>query len=337
MLPEAWIDAFSLAQGRRVPALSLYLDLDPLTLETRAARSVLETVQVAHNLRYDLIEETLDEESIAAGTAPVPCAAALAVLWRLAVRLRGDRERVRGRPEPRYREEVSLQPEGEGGEARVRRVVRRRGSPLDLVVAELMIHANCHWGAQLDQAGRAAIYRSQSLGRVRMATVPAPHEGLGVAQYAWCTSPLRRYVDLVNQRQLVGMVTGQAAAHRRGDAELFAAVSAFEAAYTSYAEFQESMERYWSLRWLQQEGLHRVGAQALRGDVVRVDGLPLTLRVAGADALARGQRLDAELGAVDLVDLSVEARLAQVYAAAEGAPAQAAGDETHEAGAAAAD
>ncbi len=39
-----------------------------------------------------------------------------------------------------------------------------------------------------------------------MQTTPAPHEGLGVAQYAWSTSPLRRYVDLVNQWQLIACV-----------------------------------------------------------------------------------------------------------------------------------
>ena len=52
-----------------------------------------------------------------------------------------------------------------------------------------------------------AIYRSQpSLApgiKVRMGTRPAPHAGMGVAQYAWATSPLRRYVDLVNQWQLI--------------------------------------------------------------------------------------------------------------------------------------
>ena len=38
-----------------------------------------------------------------------------------------------------------------------------------------------------------------------MLTYPAPHEGLGVAQYAWSTSPLRRYVDLVNQWQILAV------------------------------------------------------------------------------------------------------------------------------------
>ena len=39
--------------------------------------------------------------------------------------------------------------------------------------------------------------------KVRLGTQPAPHAGIGVAQYAWATSPLRRYVDLVNQWQIV--------------------------------------------------------------------------------------------------------------------------------------
>ena len=36
-----------------------------------------------------------------------------------------------------------------------------------------------------------------------MGTRALPHAGIGVPAYAWSTSPLRRYVDLVNQWQTV--------------------------------------------------------------------------------------------------------------------------------------
>ena len=40
-----------------------------------------------------------------------------------------------------------------------------------------------------------------------MTTSPAPHQGLGVPQYAWSSSPpLRRAVDLINQRQLLAIL-----------------------------------------------------------------------------------------------------------------------------------
>jgi exoribonuclease-2 len=164
------------------------------------------------------------------------------------------------------------------------------------------------------------IYRSQTQGRVRMSTTPAPHDGLGVAQYAWCTSPLRRYVDLVNQRQLIAAVHGRGAPYRRGDSELFAVVSGFDAAYTMYAEFQEQMERYWSLRWLQQESVRRCEARVIKGDLLRLQGLPLIVRLAGAAAYERGQRLELEIGGIDLLELVPQARIVRALASgADGA------------------
>jgi exoribonuclease-2 len=314
MLPQPWVDAFSLTEGRTVPALSLYLDLDPDTLALRGATTRVERVQVAANLRYDRLDAEVSEARLDAGDSSLPFGAELGQLWRFANALRVERERVRGKPEPQGREEVSLLLEGAGAEVRVRLFVRRRDAPLDRIVAELMICANRHWGAWLEEQGLVGIYRSQSQGRVRMSTTPAPHDGLGVLHYAWCTSPLRRYVDLLNQRQLIAAASGAPPPHRRGDAELFAVVSGFDAAYTSYGEFQETMERYWSLRWLQQEGVRQIEAVVGRGDIVRLRGLPMTTRVAGAAGLARGQRLQLDLVELDLVELSPNARILQVFA-----------------------
>ncbi len=317
MLPEAWVQAYSLAQGSAVPALSLYLDLDPADCTLRAARSALETVHVAQNLRYDLLDEEVSEERLEGGDLRVPFAAELRVLWRLACLLQKTREQARGRPEPRAREEISIRLQGDGEQARVGLYARRRDAPLDRIVAELMILANSRWGGWLDEQGRAAIYRSQSQGRVRMSTSPAPHEGIGVAQYAWCTSPLRRYVDLLNQRQLIGALRGEPAAHRRGDAELYSIVSGFDAAYTAYAEFQELLERYWSLRWLQQEGVRHIQARVVRGDIVRLQGLPMVTRLAAAANFERGQLLELEITETDLVDLTPNARMVRALAPGE--------------------
>jgi len=322
MLPDAWIAAFSLTEGSTVPALSLYLDLDPQTHAVRSARSAVESVMVAANLRYDRIEDDITEAGLERGDLSLPFGAELSVLWRLANALRVEREHVRGKPELPGRDEISIALDAPGGGAedapgeqtRVRLVSRRRDAPLDRIVAELMIRANSHWGGWLDERGVVGIYRSQSQGRVRMSTTPAPHDGLGVAQYAWCTSPLRRYVDLVNQRQLIAAVRGAGAPYRRGDSELFAVVSGFDAAYTLYAEFQEQMERYWSLRWLLQESVRRCEARVLKGELVRLQGLPMTARLAGAAAYERGQRLELEITGVDFIELAPLARIVQALA-----------------------
>jgi exoribonuclease-2 len=314
MLPDGWVDAYSLNEGREVPVLSLYATVDDeqnvVATETRVER-----VRIAANLRHDLLDDVITDEVIAGGAFDAPFAPELAQLWAVSRALLARRERVRGRPEPLGRIDYAFVLDGEGERARVAIKPRRRGAPLDLIVAEMMILANSTWGRWLAERRVAGIYRSQALGRVRMGTVPAPHEGIGVEHYAWSTSPLRRYVDLVNQRQLVACARGEAPPYRAKDADLFSIVSGFEALYGGYADFQQRMERYWALRWLRQEGIHRVDATVLKGDVLRIDGMPFITRLPGLPELPRGQRLELDVIGTNDIDLTLEARVRRVLSA----------------------
>jgi exoribonuclease-2 len=325
MLPDDWVAAFSLDEGREVPVLSLYALVAEADHALLATETRVERVKIAANLRHDRLDALITDEAIESGEFDAPFAAELAWLWRWARSLMRAREQVRGRPEPIGRLDWSYELEGEGEHARVSLKSRRRGAPLDLVVAELMILANSTWGEWLARQQRTGIYRSQRMGRVRMSTSPAPHEGIGVAHYAWSTSPLRRYVDLVNQRQLVALALGEAAPYPAGDADVFAIVSAFDAAYTAYAEFQARMERYWGLRWIEQEAVKRIGATVIKEEVLRLEGLPFVQRLPGLPVLARGQKIELDVLGTDLVDLVLEARLRQVLA--QQAPDDAEGDE----------
>ena len=187
-------------------------------------------------------------------------------------------------------------------------VPRPRGSPLDRLVAELMIHVNEHWGELLADAGMPGLYRTQQVGKVKMSTRPEPHEGLGVAQYLWASSPLRRYSDLVNQRQLIAAVTGAQAPYAHGDAELYAAMTDFEVTYAQYGEFQSRMEHYWCLRWLAQEKVEQATATVLRDNLVRLDAIPLYLRLADLPATPAEARVRLALGRIDLLAASLETR-----------------------------
>ena len=165
-----------------------------------------------------------------------------------------------------------------------------------------MILANSSWGELLAERDVAAIYRTQGAGKVRMAVHPEPHEGLGVACYAWMTSPLRRYVDLANQWQLVASLAGERAPFARTSEELLSALRAFEVVYARYDEFQRQMEQYWCLRWMQQETLESVEASVLRENLVRVDRIPLTARVASLPELPAGARVRLAVGPIDLIE-----------------------------------
>src|SRR5262245_668239 len=298
MLSPAAIEAFSLSQGRHCPAVSRYVELAPDgSIAAQATR--VERVAVAHNLRHYALEEVFNEASLAAGRIEHPCGDALAGLWRLTRAL--EAARGAGEPDPEARPEYSFYVEND----RVRIVRRRRGSPIDRIVSELMIHVNSAWGRELAVGGAAAIYRVQDGGKVRMSTVPSSHQGLGVEGYAWSSSPLRRYVDLVNQRQLVALARGKTPPYPANDERVLAALRDFELAHDAYGEFQRQMERYWCLRWLIQESRQTAAATVIRESLVRFDELPLVVRVPSLPVLDPGARVELTVTGVDLLDLTL--------------------------------
>ena len=154
------------------------------------------------------------------------------------------------------------------------------------------ILANSTWAQMLDQVGLPGLFRVQPAGKVRMSTQSEPHIGMGVQHYGWFTSPLRRAADYINQKQIISLIDPQAAPlYQKNDADLFAALRDFDTAYSAYADFQRQMEAYWSLVYLQQQGIKELTATLLKDDLVRIDGLPMVARASGIpfDALPRSQ------------------------------------------------
>lgn len=323
MLPEAAIRPFSLDEGTERPALSLYADLDASGTAIECRFSQVERVRIAANLRHDILDGVVTEAALEDAAAPLPFADALRALWKLTLSLAAGREKVRGKPEPRGRADFSFYVEGE----RVRIVQRRRDSPLDRIVAEMAILANSEWGRLLAEHKVVGVYRSQQMGRVKMGTHPLPHQGLGVSQYAWSTSPLRRYIDLTNQRQLVAVLQGGKPAFAANDSDLFSIVSAFDARYSAYGDFQSNIERYWCLRWLAQEQVSRAPAVVVRDDLVRLADLPFYFRLADLPSLAPGRRILVDILSTDELGLSLQARFVELAAAVPEASACGLNDE----------
>ena len=327
MLPDALVQTYTLQAGRDCPALSLYVTLDEVTLEIKGHESKLERVPIAHNLRHDKLDGVVTEPwlldpSFNHEDEPQPLPALreqLSFLYRLAKDLKAKREIVRGKPETFNRPDYNFRlvgnesAEPQGNET-VQITTRQRGAPLDLIVAEAMILANSTWGNWMAELGVPGIYRSQaSLApgvKVRMGTKALPHAGIGVKSYAWSSSPLRRYTDLVNQWQIIacvqhGKTAALAAPFKPKDASLFSIISSFDEAYSAYNGYQGAMERFWTLQYLQQNGITELEASVFKENMVRADTLPLVLPVMGAQNLPRGARVRIKLGEMDLITLDI--------------------------------
>ncbi len=348
MLPDEVVQAYTLTAGQDCAAVSLYVTLDEATLELRGSETRLERLRIVSNLRHDQLDSVITEATLTgAEAAGYEHAAELGFAFRLARHLKAQREVARGKPEIFNRPDYNFRLEdGNGepsGDERVAITQRMRGSPLDLVVAEAMILANSTWGGWLAECGVPGIYRSQaSLApgiKVRMGTRAAPHAGMGVAQYTWASSPLRRYVDLVNQWQIIacarfGNTAALAAPFKPKDASLFSIISGFDAAYAAYNEFQNGIERFWTLRWLQQNEAAEIDATVMRDGLVRADALPLVFRALGTESLARGARVRVRINGIDLLTLelhgSLAARLDDEAAPAAGQDAAPAEDESED-------
>ncbi|MEK8031928.1 RNB domain-containing ribonuclease [Ideonella sp. DXS29W] len=324
MLPDAVVQAYTLIEGRDCPAVSLYVTIDEASLEVKSSETRLERVPIAANLRHDQLDAFVTEASLR-GEAPAdyPFATELAFCYRLAQSLKAAREVVRGKPENFNRPDYNFRLEGNDGREpdgseTVRITERRRGAPLDLIVSEAMILANSRWGGWLAELGVPGIYRSQaSLApgvKVRMGVKPAPHAGMGVAQYTWATSPLRRYVDLVNQWQIIacarhGRTAALAAPFKPKDATLFSIISSFDGAYAAYNGFQNAIERYWTLRHVEQQSLSELEASVMKDGLVRCDALPLVFRALGTEGMPRGTHVRVRVTGVDLLTLDLHASL----------------------------
>ena len=354
MLPDDVVQTYTLQEGRDCPAVSLYVSFDEASLAIQSSYTRLERVPIAANLRHDQLDtlvtpEWLEDASLAnepVGSTGGLQQQTLSVLYGLAKHLKAQREVVRGKPETFNRPDYNFRLSGNDsaepdGSEEVQISIRQRGAPLDLIVAEAMILANSTWGAWLHSHGVPGIYRSQaSLApgvKVRMGTKALPHAGIGVKSYAWSTSPLRRYADLVNQWQIIacarfGQTAALAAPFKPRDADLFAIISGFDEAYAAYSGYQAGMERFWTLRYLHQRNITELTATVFKEGpnnsmLARTDDLPLVLPILGVQ-LPRGAHVRIRLGAIDELALDVSATLIErLDSAADAQPGDASDDE----------
>jgi exoribonuclease-2 len=336
MLPDAVVQNYTLAEGKNCPAVSLYVTFDELTFNIISTESKIESVPILANLRHDTLENLITEEWLLSTNfraindlqPAYLLPESLSYLYQLALNLKQRREVVRGKPETFNRPDYNFKlidknNTGPQGDETVEITTRKRGSPLDLIVAEAMILANSTWGQLLSEYGVPGIYRSQaSLApgvKVRMGTKALPHAGIGVPSYAWSTSPLRRYTDMVNQWQIISCIKhGKTALldapFKPKDADLFSIISNFDNTYSAYNQYQNGMERYWTLKYLQQNNITQLNATLFKENMVRADELPLVLPVMGANNLERNTNVTVKLGDINLMTLDISGTVIDIRA-----------------------
>ena len=333
MLPDSVIKQFSLDAGAARPALSIYVDIDSSgILDKDSLQMRTEMVTMGANLRLEDLEHQVTEESLSDESSHFSYRQELSVLWTAAKLLHAGRQGQRVinglRPEqlgmvdpnalPR---DFHFQITAVQGVDRVEITPRQRGSILDTIVAEWMIYCNSASGHLLAEHGLPGLFRTQKGWgplRTRMQTTPGPHEGLGLDYYAWCTSPLRRYSDLVNQWQLIalakhGVAAKMVAPFPPKDSNLMGIAADFEACYQAYGEYQDRLEKYWCLRWIAQDGgAKKVFVRHLKEGMSRLESIPLHLPVPELAMHPRMTRAEVAISDVDLLQLSAGVRVLHI-------------------------
>ncbi|MEZ0307399.1 MAG: RNB domain-containing ribonuclease, partial [Ramlibacter sp.] len=72
-----------------------------------------------------------------------------------------------------------------------------------------------------------------------------------------------------------------------------------------YNGHQAGMERFWTLKYLQQQGITELVGTVFKEGLVRADELPLVLPVLGGADLPRGAHVRLRLGEIDPITLDV--------------------------------
>ena len=329
-LPERRIDmlppAFCLGVGSLDPAedryaLSLSIELsesgEPVSWELKPS-----LVRSGAALSYEDADRVLGDEA-------EPTHPAIAGLERAARALRARREEAGAVSLDQPEMSISVDEHG-----RVRVTVTRRDSPARQLVAEMAILYNVLAAELCRSEGIPAVYRVQAapdlsgiadfpepLRRYQAArrlfpadldSEPGPHGGLGVSAYLQATSPLRRYPDLVMQRQIAHhLATG---GNLYTPEEIASVMQRAEVQLRELSRIENARRRYWFLRFLQTTVLESPDPSAVsrefdavvlenephRRALLELDEYPFRMRAEVPRQVEPGHRVALELREVDL-------------------------------------
>ncbi len=298
MLPERIsCDAASLIAGqqRLVLTTDVRLDAEGAVADYRIYPA---TISVDARLTYARADALISAGESGAG----PAAQSLALLHSTALKLREGRRRAGAVLYQRRESKVRVR------DGAIEISVVETDTPSRQMVAEYMIISNYLAARFCAEHSVPIIYRVQpSTGgdlaaqHPRLSLFPELHTGIGLDFYAQLSSPIRRYADLVLQRQLVAFL-GQSRPLYQTD-ELLSVLANAESADSEAKELERRAKRYWSLRYLERLAgdqllpaiVLREGSTAelldyaVRGTLRRAPNLPndarIMVRIASLDPL----------------------------------------------------
>jgi exoribonuclease-2 len=316
MFPERLsTDLVSLNSGDARPAYTVEVRFDQQG-NRLGYRIALTTLKVQKRWSYDEADRALE-----AGDKP------LQVLQQIARQLH-DARAARGaitfrRPELKIR--VS------GDDIEIKTI--NPNSPSRLIVSEMMILAN---GLSADFASvnsLPVIYRTQepreavaidqtpavealaferlrkTFKRSRLSLTPALHSGLGLTAYTQASSPIRRYADLVTQRQFTALLGAAPIPH--GREELLQILGAAEAAEQEIRAIEDRSTNYWLLQYLsrykREQALPAVVLDA-KGNI-ELEGFYLRAKVTAAGKMQPGETVNIQIESIDPATADIRFRL----------------------------
>ncbi len=248
-------DACSLKAGADRPAISILMRFSPLA-ELMDYRIIPSTVRVDRHLSYSEADRKIEEDD------------RLRKLNDLTSLLR--RKRIQAGAVQITIPDLSIQFVDKN-----RVVVKCLDtiSPSRMMVAEMMITANWLFANFLSEHNVPAPFRSQTepkqrlvkktdgpgtlfqnwvqrkmITRVVLGTEADYHTGLGLERYTTATSPIRKYLDLMTQRQ-VRSILGLEEPYTREEVQ--GILQALEPVLSNAAKVQQARQRYWTLKHLE--------------------------------------------------------------------------------------
>jgi exoribonuclease-2 len=309
MLPPSLSEQLlSLNEGERRPALSFLVRLTPAG-DVIGSEVVLSSIKVGRRMTYEEVDAHIEQGSF------------FAELYQVAAALMEKRKQkgalILAIPELQVMVDRQKQ---------IRVSIRERTAPSQVIVSESMILANYIAAQLLKDRDIPALYRKQAppresiplpeqpalfhlirqrkvLNRVEVGMEPGAHSSLGLDLYTTITSPLRKYYDLIMQRQLVSLLSGKPLVYGKNDLRTIA--SDLEPRLTRAAIVEQERQRYWLLKHMEGKIGERFSAlvidKRLRsyGIVIHEYLLETNLSVAAGTAFSPGETIFVTLEKVD--------------------------------------